>query len=536
MMKTWCFLPAAVPLAAVIIINEVYYDHPGADEGYEFVELYCPDVEGSALTGWSLEMVDGATGRSRELWAAAPWMTVRGGEFVLLGGDSTGSGTEYRLAGSLENGPDAVILLRDGIEAGVVSYGGSEKDCRSGLSLSLHPDGQFVCASPSPGSRNFHDIDLSVRPAAPALVHCPGSPFRIPVVITNTGMSDHRGGGTLKAVAVGAGRTQVIGEVFFGRPLRAGEEARVTIGCVPLKAARTEMEIGIDVEGDTNSGNDTAAFALSPSPGDVVINEIMYRPGDEGEWIELAGRAAEETDISGWTLMDRSGSEGTVPEGMSVGEHGYVVLAMDPGAVAGKYDLGPDEVSGLNGRWPRLNDGGGSGTVEELFLFDRMGRLVESVGYSSLCGDERGRSIERITPDRCSLAPGGVWLRCADVDGSTPGRMNYSFTADFPQRGLSADPDPFRPLDVGTVRFSAGAGGGEISYAARIFDIEGREIARLAAGPAGAPVVSFKWDGRDSSGRTVATGIYICIVEFTCGGGGICRREKRTLAVWSEDR
>jgi hypothetical protein len=111
--------------------------------------------------------------------------------------------------------------------------------------------------------------------------------------------------------------------------------------------------------------------------------------------------------------------------------------------------------------------------------------------------------------------------------------QNYSFTAVIPSGGLTVKPDPFRPASGSVARFSAAAMPGESFYAARIFDIEGRETARLAAGPIGAQAVSFTWDGRDRRGMVAGTGIYICVVEFVRSGGGVCRREKRTIAVWS---
>ncbi len=54
-----------VPCAAGVVINEVYYDHPGRDDGWEFVEIHNPDAVPYALAGWVLEAVDGATGNAK---------------------------------------------------------------------------------------------------------------------------------------------------------------------------------------------------------------------------------------------------------------------------------------------------------------------------------------------------------------------------------------------------------------------------------------------------------------------------------------
>jgi hypothetical protein len=156
---------------------------------------------------------------------------------------------------------------------------------------------------------------------------------------------------------------------------------------------------------------------------------------------------------------------------------------------------------------------------------------VESVSYGGLCGGERGRSIERLSPGICSAESPGIWLRCGAEEGATPGRENYCLVRSVPTAGIEASPDPFIPGTDGSVRFSAATLPGEVSFRAAIYDLEGRELRKLPSGPMSAPAVSFVWDGKDRRGLQVGTGLYICVVEFIRGGGGVCRREKRALAV-----
>ena len=119
-MTTWrfllFFLAITVPdrVSSQVVINEVYYDHPGSDAGFEFIELYCPEGPGVQLAGWSIVMIDGRTGSVRELWRAGPDRIIDNGGFILVGGDSCAVSAEDILTGSIENGPDAVALLRGG--------------------------------------------------------------------------------------------------------------------------------------------------------------------------------------------------------------------------------------------------------------------------------------------------------------------------------------------------------------------------------------------------------------------------------------
>jgi hypothetical protein len=259
----------------------------------------------------------------------------------------------------------------------------------------------------------------------------------------------------------------------------------------------------------------------------------MYRPGDCGEWIELFNRSAAPIDLSGWRIGDNAGARGTIAAGTSVSAGAFVVIAQDPASFLSRYPGCHANVIGLEGGWPRLNDGSSLGIADVVFVHARDGLLAESVSYPGICGSERGRSIERISPDICSADPAGIWLRCADVEGATPGRENYCNTAVIPGSGVELSVDPFRPAHDGPVRITAAVLPGEDSFNAFIYDMEGREIRRLPSGPVAASAVSFVWDGRDDCGRSVCTGLYICVVEFMGGGGGVCRRERRRLAVWA---
>jgi hypothetical protein len=273
--------------------------------------------------------------------------------------------------------------------------------------------------------------------------------------------------------------------------------------------------------------------SVSSSPGEVVVTEIMYRPGGGGEWIELFNRSGMSIDLSDWSVTDRSGASGSIAGGVWIDPESFLVIAQDPVAFTAAFPFFTGTVLALEKRWPRLNDGDGDGTAEELFIRACDGTVMESVVYGSLIADERGRSIERITPEMCSSDRAGIWLRCGTELGATPGERNYCHSEVIPAAGMMVSPDPFCPELDGMVRFSAAAGPGEVSYGARLFTIDGGVVARLASGPVAAPAVSFCWNGRDSRGRVARTGLYICVVEFIGSGGGVCRREKRTVAVWA---
>lgn len=101
--------------AGPIFINEFHYDNAGADSG-EFVEL--AGIAGTPLLGWSLVFYNGADGtpyytRSlASLAAAIPEHADTGFGFVSL--DKAG----------IQNGPDGIALIRDGVVEEFLSYEG----------------------------------------------------------------------------------------------------------------------------------------------------------------------------------------------------------------------------------------------------------------------------------------------------------------------------------------------------------------------------------------------------------------------------
>ncbi|MBU2502084.1 hypothetical protein KJ682_12210 [bacterium] len=74
----------------------------------------------------------------------------------------------------------------------------------------------------------------------------------------------------------------------------------------------------------------------------------------------------------------------------------------------------------------------------------------------------------------------------------------------------SAHPNPFNPSV--TIQWSAPEGA---AVTVRVHDLAGRLVTELFDGRMGGQEGSAVWDGRDSSGRAVATGMYLCLIE--CG-------------------
>lgn len=562
-MRTWCFLLPAILLPAIpideprgeapsrgggdIVINEVYYDHPGVDGGWEFIELFNPgDVEADC-SGLSLEQVDGASGSVRLLWRAPAGSALGAGCCLLAAGSEYGPAPGFELEGRIENGPDAVRLLRGSAVIDCVGYGGASlAPCEGrpfprvipGRSIARRPDGfdaddnaaDLVEAAPTPGRRNFHRLDIALDCSRSDLLCCAGAPALLPLSVRNAGLERFAA-----AAMILASRSGTEAAIEFRRAveLDLGPDESVDLDLtIPSVGAGGALVAVIDAPGDGDPLNDTILVDLRLSPGAIVISEIMYRPWpEEGEWVELYCRSDAGMDLSGWTLGDDSGGGGAIPAATVIAAGGYLVVAQDPAGFEVRRRRVPCPVTGTVSGWPRLNDAEDGVWADVVGLRDASGAIVDMVPYPALCGREYGRSLERVSIDACGPAPGGVVQRCLDPGGATPGAPNSVDAPRRPGAGLLAEPNPFGRSRHGAVRVTAGLRTGEEAFGARVLDIDGALVRHLAGGPSGAPVVSFLWDGLDDDGVPAPVGIYVCVVEFMTRGGGICRRERCVIVI-----
>jgi hypothetical protein len=158
--------------------------------------------------------------------------------------------------------------------------------------------------------------------------------------------------------------------------------------------------------------------------------------------------------------------------------------------------------------------------------------VIEKIEYHDMLEGARGRSIERFSPFVCSSIEGGLWHTCSHETGSTPGTANSVFNGVLGINDkFTISPNPFSPARDKEVVISGKARTRDTGFLVRIFNMEGMEIVSLAGEKNGANYFSFLWDGLDSNGGMVVTGLYICVVEYYGLGGGVCRREKGCLAV-----
>jgi hypothetical protein len=251
------------------------------------------------------------------------------------------------------------------------------------------------------------------------------------------------------------------------------------------------------------------------------------------EWIELKNTSDDSCSLRAWALCDGTRSRRLVSSNdFPIPPGGFAILAKDSATFRNEFPSCRAPVMSPVGGWPSLNDTDRGGVADLVELFDSSGVLVERVSYHDLLGSERGRSIERISALVCSARSGGIWHRCAARARATPGEENSTRLEKAPPRhGIAVSPNPFSLRRDGETAITGERGDDETGIVVRIFDLDGVEVRCIFGEYGGASVFSIPWDGRSNDGSRVGTGMYVCLVEYVGAGGGVCRKEKKCIAV-----
>lgn len=252
----------------------------------------------------------------------------------------------------------------------------------------------------------------------------------------------------------------------------------------------------------TSTALDSDEVAAEQAPGQVVINEILYRPARNTEWfefVELYNPGATPVNLTGWTL--RGGVDFDFPTGLQIAGNGYAVIAESPQALGGRFG-----VSALGPFAGHLKSAG-----EELKLRDYKADLVDEVEYGEgfpwpNTGKVEGSSIQLVNAALDNAAP-GHW-RSGEP---TPGRANVGLLNNAPPRYLALFHEPQQPRE-----------GDPVKVIAQVRDADGIKSVRLGyqvVAPGSyitlddpAYQTNWTWTPMSASGQDLIDGIYSVVL------------------------
>ena len=536
---------------AQVVINEVLYDPEGSDTGLEFVEIMNCGHVGVVLTGWVLETGNGAHPDDWTVeWIGGDLDYLGVGEILLVGEADVSPTPDYVTPLDLQNGPDG-LRLRDGArivdtvgwgEPLFAEYyeGSPATDAPSGSSLARSPDcfdhddnaGDLIaCASPTPGARNALTLDLSVdaRDAWGAVADA-GDPVIVRSVVRNVGSvptSAHE-----FTIALHVGDLDAPASIVTpGEPLAPRDSLEAQLEWAAPVPGYHRLTVRVALPGDENASNDEdhTTVAVGAPARTLVLNEIMYSPGDgQTEWVELVNVLDETVSAGGWFLGDgvdafaMPGAEGggatSVPPGA------FLVVARDPALVG---DSCPSPVVATDG-WEVLS------AEDTVVLLDSHGTPIDRVRYEKNWGGARGVSLERVRPD---MPPDDLnnWGSSVAPSGSTPGLPNSIHLPRRPARGtLTILPNPFTPDGDGVddrtvIRFDLPVA--RATARLSVFDLKGRRLTTLLDREAVASRSELIWDGTGADGEPLPTGLYVLLLEAISAREGVLVEAKAAVAI-----
>ena len=536
-------------VASSLVINEVCYDPPGADGGAEFVEIFNPAAETVPLHGARLEFANGA-GEVRWLvrWQAAPADSLAsGGCWLVVDEDWQGAPAQVVVSLQLQNGPDAIRLVRPDGTCDVVGWGdldapelyeGAPAVDVSGLALARRPDGHdtdhnhvdLQPADPTPGALNWPEFAprLVAWSWQPPVLEAPNLPLLARLEIRNEGRADLLGLGL--RLAVGQAWSEV---------------------SLPATAPDSSVHLTLQLSPEQSGAVGASAWFWSPvaaesvgfdlgrvqiGPADLQLAEVMAAPAVGGEWCEIVNTSSVPRSLANLQLRDEDGAWRGLPD-LTLAPGDCVLLAQDGQALADWLDelarsgvalpCEPDAPVDLPG-WPSLNNTapGSRDFADRLYLGAADGTVLDYVTLGLGSGRApAGRSLERQRDRR--------WRPATAPAGGTPGCLPPVPVAVAPGEVRLA-PNPFtRDAGDGAVHVHLLVPLDAVGYEVRLYDLWGRLVRDLGGddlGPGGRDVV---WDGCDEGGEALPAGGYVAVVMWR-HATGIARLAARRLIVMRE--
>lgn len=344
-------------------------------------------------------------------------------------------------------------------------------------------------------------------------------------------------GNTSDGVIIYDFRDGIIDSLFY-RSSWGGEKG-LSLERISLEEATndsTNWTTSLSPKGSTPGAPNSIGNVPDYNRNDLVINEIMFDPGDDNcEFIEFLNLSGDSVNVGGWKIEDENGNDFRLSQFPTmVPNNSFFLLAADS-LIKSKYNL--DEtvlrtVIGVSGL-------GLVNTGELILLEDVKGNVIDSVFYSDKWQNNnfvstKNISLERINPNLGANDPNN-WSSSVDPIGATPGKQNSIYTVNSNKSSnISVAPNPFSPDDDGFEDFTI------INYnltqvtsqvRIKIFDSKGRLVRTLENNQASGQSGSVIFDGIGDDGQTLRIGIYIIFLEAINEGAGVVETMKTVVVV-----
>jgi hypothetical protein len=290
---------------------------------------------------------------------------------------------------------------------------------------------------------------------------------------------------------------------------------------------------------ETNTIIGQYAAAQEAAPGDLIINEILYDPYEDGsKFIEIYNRSNKNIGLRNWQLNDLSGGDVSSPntittQGVLLFPGAYLVLTERASGITRYYS------AARSTRLFEIDDLPDYTSEDMVLLLMPDSTISDQVAYNSdyhypLLDDTKGISLERVDAERPSNDPTNWHSAASSVQFATPGYLNSQASAyEATELTFGVNPETFSPDNDGyndqvdfSYQFESEGYTGSIS----IYDTEGRLIRSLMQNSLLGRTGSISWDGVNDDRQKAAIGIYIVYFE-AFNTSGVTKTHKTTCVL-----
>lgn len=277
------------------------------------------------------------------------------------------------------------------------------------------------------------------------------------------------------------------------------------------------------------------AIPETPDSGDIIINEILFDPKDDGnDYVEIFNRSAKILDIKDLVLGNASEDKTITNDNYLLFPKNYLVLTSDQEMVKKQYST-PNIFQFIDMfSFPTYANEDGYAVLKT-----HSGSIIDAMSYSDkmhfpLLNSFDGVSLERIDFERSSYDLTN-WHSAAETAGfGTPAYLNSQYSAANDDDGaVVISPEIFSPDNDGyndVLNITCHSEGVGKILNVVIYDSKGRLVKNLVKSNYFAGEKTFTWDGTTENRLKANYGIYIVYVELTDASGKV-KHYKRTAVL-----
>lgn len=178
---------------------------------------------------------------------------------------------------------------------------------------------------------------------------------------------------------------------------------------------------GLTIDEDSTNNRGIGSTVVGYPFGTARINEVMYAPSGEPEWLEILNANPDTVDVHQWRVSNRTVATKYVVASQStkIPPNGLAVVTKDTALLLQRHTVVPGTLLQVPTLPTFLFNNSGDAVV----IYDNRTRAIDSMQYLTFWGGTGGRSLERVEATGQSLDSSNWGSSLAPI-GSTPGRKN----------------------------------------------------------------------------------------------------------------